>query len=160
MGYSQISCLWLFLTALPAISGCSLLRNEQEMPTVDYRQGQIMAEQSGNKERFNFKYEYDALSLRYHIKLTAPFSPPLILTCAHNQPESLQLDILGYKYQGQEAYAMLSSRIPDFPWEQLPSLLNKGEIHSNAWTITRWDQGKMKLINETGLSISWNEDKR
>lgn len=160
MSYSGISCVWLFLTVLPVISGCSFSKNDEDLPMVDYRQGQIMAEQSGNRERFNFKYEYDAISARYHIKLTAAFSPPLTVTCAHNQPESLQLDILGYKYQGEEAYAMLSSRIPDFPWEQLPELLNKGEIDSASWTITGWDRGKMKLTNEAGLIISWSEDKK
>lgn len=160
MSYSGISCLWLFLTVLPAMSGCSFSRSDEEMPLIDYRQGQIMTEQAGSRERFNFKYEYDAVSSRYHIKLTAPFSPPLVLTCAHNQPESLQLDIMGYKYQGQEAYTMLSSRIPDFPWEQLPELLNKGELQSKSWVLAGWDQGKMKLTNEAGLVISWSEDKK
>jgi outer membrane biogenesis lipoprotein LolB len=155
----RLFCLNSVIFCLPFLSACSFDKSTEtdDNRLFDYRSGQIIAEQHQNRERFNFQYEYEHQTQRYHIKLTAPFSPALYLSCTTDNKDSLILDILGYHYEAQEAADMLDSKIPGFPWEQLPRILLKGDIESQDWFLEQHTPHQIKMSSHTGININWKE---
>lgn len=161
MTFRNTNALWGLLLALPLVSGCTFFAAEsiEDLDEKkDYRQGQIFAQQGHIRQRFNFTYEYDYEASNYQMKLTAPFTPPLLISCSSSRLESLQLNVLGFEYRGQEAVDMLSYQIPGFPWEQIPTLLKNGDLDSESWQVVYFEKGKVEITNTQGVKIAWKED--
>ena len=156
---SYRSSPWLLclIAGLPLICGGCFFAQEEGGAILEQRQGQIIAENAGKRERYNFQYEYDHATQCYHIRLNAPFTPLVELSCYASRPESLRVDVLGYQYEGQEARNILSERLPEFPWEQLPDLIKNGRLNSKYWDVETCENGRLELTHNDGVRLSWLE---
>lgn len=154
------SFLTCILAGFPLILGGCYPYYHADTTIFEQRQGQIISHQTtGERQRYNFQYEYDRTCGCYTIQISAPFTPRITLRCYANRLESLSLEVMGYKYFGAEAQEALNEYLPDFPWEQLPSLIQGNGMTSSHWAITRWENGCMDLDHKAGNKIRWIEGK-
>ncbi|NBX72415.1 hypothetical protein EBQ91_05855 [bacterium] len=145
---------YFFMSLGCLLTGC--FNHEHELnqqplePQSIVQHGHITFDAQKQVNKFRFKYQQYTPN-HYTMCIYPLLSKPIVLVY---QDEAVSLDLQGCLYEGEAAYDYLHKLAPNFPWHQLPSIVQHGNLYSSEWSMQQWDN-KGFLIAGHDSSLQW-----
>jgi hypothetical protein len=147
--FSTIVTIFLFFGCQARFSQEKIENLVQEDHKI-VQTGHITMTYQDQVNKFKFKYQQFA-SEHYEMSIYPLLSRPIVLIY---KDQGFFLDMQGVVYRNQDALDYLQTLAPNFPWHQLPSIVEHGELASKEWMIDDWNESGFFIAGTEG-SVRW-----
>ncbi|MBM4222282.1 MAG: hypothetical protein FJ161_00540 [Gammaproteobacteria bacterium] len=88
----------------------------------------------------------------YHMVLSPFLLSPITLDVSDRE---VRLEVGGETYFNDDAREMLFSYVPEFPWAQIPNLIQAGQLSNTVWELDNWEDQKGFRVRYDNNLLEW-----